>query len=124
MCSSDLTGVIYATICNLPQDIQFKRKNILILEILLGPNEASLHRINYYLSLIITELESLWEGATLSCTNECPNGKNIRAVLIIASCDIPAAQKLCEHISALSSCHHCEKKANEHNFGSMEDMDE
>ena len=74
---SHSTGVIYATICNLPRDIQFKRENILILGILPGPNEASLHRINYYLSLIITELESLWEGATLSCTNECPNGKDI-----------------------------------------------
>jgi len=56
---SHSTSVIYATICNLPRDIQFKHENILILEILSGPNEASLHRINYYLSLIITELESL-----------------------------------------------------------------
>jgi hypothetical protein len=121
---SHSTGVIYATICNLPRDIRFKRENILILGILPGPNEASLHRINHYLSPIITELESLWEGATLSCTNECPNGKDIRAALIIASCDIPAARKLCGHISALSSCHRCEKKANERNFGGMEDMDE
>ncbi|PKC57399.1 hypothetical protein RhiirA1_446205 [Rhizophagus irregularis] len=33
---------------------------------------------------VITELESLWEGVNLNRTNECPNGKDIRAALIIA----------------------------------------
>jgi len=64
---------------------------------------------------------------TLNQTFECPNGKNIWAALIIASCDIPAAQKLCEHVSALVLCHHCEKKANyvnnQHNFGGITNMD-
>ena len=71
------TGVIYAVICNLPRDIRFKPENMLILGILLRPNEVSLHRINHYLSPIITELESLWNGLTLNRTNECPNGKDI-----------------------------------------------
>ena len=119
------TGVIYAVICNLPRDIRFKPENMLILGILPGPNEVSLHRINHYLSPIITELESLWNGLTLNRTNEYPNGKDIRAAIIIASCDIPAARKLCGHISALASCHRCEKKANkQHNFGGMKNMDE
>jgi hypothetical protein len=65
---------------------------------------------------------------TLDRTHECPNGKSIRAALIIASCDIPAAQKLCGHVSALVSCHRYEKKANyidnQHNFGGMANMDE
>ncbi|PKC11972.1 hypothetical protein RhiirA5_287016, partial [Rhizophagus irregularis] len=51
-----------------------------------------------------------------------PNGKDIRAALIIASCDIPGARKLCGHISALASCHRCEKRANNRNFGGMADM--
>jgi hypothetical protein len=119
------TGVIYAVICNLPRDIRFKPENILILGILPGPNEVGLHKINHYLSPIITELESLWEGLTLNRTNECPNGKDIKAALIIASCDIPAARKLCGHISALASCHRCEKSANkQRNFGGMADIDE
>ena len=118
------TGVIYAVICNLPRDVRFKPENMLILGILPGPKEVSLHRINHYLSPIITELESLWKGMTLKRTNECPNGKDIRAALIIASCDIPAARKLCGHISALASCHRCEKKANNRNFGGMKDMND
>ena len=118
------TGVIYAVICNLPRDVRFKPENMLILSILPGPKEVSLHRINHYLSPIITELESLWEGVTLNHTYECSNGKDIRAALIIASCDIPAARKLCGHISALASCHRCEKKANNRNFGGMSNMDD
>src|SRR5688572_32235185 len=44
------TGVIYAIIYNLLQDAQFKPENMLILGILLGPNEVKLHRVNHYLS--------------------------------------------------------------------------
>ena len=51
--------VIYAVICNLSYDVRFKPENMLILEILPGPNEVNLHRINHYLSLIITKLEIL-----------------------------------------------------------------
>ena len=84
-----------------------------------------MHKINHYLSPIITELETLWEGVILNHTNKCPNGKYIRAAVIIASCDIPVARKLCGHISALASCHRCEKKANKQsNFGGMTNIDE
>ena len=53
-------GVIYAAICNLPQNIHFKRENLLTLGILPGPNEVSLYKINHYLAPIVDELESLW----------------------------------------------------------------
>ena len=53
------TGVIYAAICNLSQDVHFKRENMLILSILLGPYEVSLHKINHYLTPIVNNLESL-----------------------------------------------------------------
>jgi hypothetical protein len=71
------TGVIYAAICNLPRDIRFKRENLLILGILPGPNEVSLHKINHYLAPIVNELESLWNGIILNKTYECPNRKKI-----------------------------------------------
>src|SRR2546429_3151711 len=101
------TRVLYATICNLLWDVRFLPKNMLILGILPGPNEVSLHRINHYLSPIIMELKSLWEGMALNRTHEYPNSQVIRAALIIMSCDIPAARKLCGHVSALVSCHRC-----------------
>ena len=71
-------------ICNLPRDIRFRRENLLLLGLLPGPNEVSLHKINHYLAPIVNELESLWNGVTLN-TNECPEGKRIRAALILVS---------------------------------------
>lgn len=122
------TGVLYAAICNLPRDIRFKRENLLILGLLPGPNEVSLHKINHYLAPIVDELELLWGGVTLNKTYESQEGKNIRAALILVSCDIPAARKICGHVLALVACHRCEKKANyenkKHNFAGMDDMRE
>jgi hypothetical protein len=122
------TGVLYAAICNLPRDIRFKRENLLILGLMPGPNEVSLHKINHYLAPIVDELELLWGGVTLNKTYDSQEGKNIRAALILVSCDIPAARKICGHVSALVACHRCEKKANyenkKHNFAGMDDMRE
>lgn len=126
--TSHSTGVLYAAICNLPRDIRFKRENLLIISILPGPNEVRLHKINHYLAPMVDELESLWGGMTLNRTYEYREGRQIRAALILVSCDIPAARKICGHISALAACHRCEKRGNyenhQHNFAGMEDMDE
>ena len=122
------TGAIYAAICNLPRDIRFKRENLLIVGLLPGPHEVSLHRINHYLAPIVDELELLWGEVTLNHTHEFQNGRSIRAALILISCDVPAARKICGHVSALVSCHRCNKKANyenhQHNFAGMDNMDE
>ena len=122
------TGIIYIAICNLPRDVRFKRENLLIIGLLPGPHKVSLHKINHYLAPIVDELETLWAGASLNRTFEFPGGRDIRAALILTLCDIPAARKICGHVSALVSCHKCEKKANyenrQHNFAGMDDMDE
>ena len=126
--TSHSTGVLYAAICNLSRDIRFKRENLLIISILPGPNEVKLHKINHYLVPMVDELESLWGGMTLNQTYEYREGRQIRAALILVSCDVPAARKICGHVSALAACHRCEKRGNyenqQHNFAGMEDMDE
>ena len=52
----------------------------------------------------------------------------ICATLILVSCDVSAARKICEHVSTLVSCHQCEKKANyenrQHNFTGINDLEE
>ena len=122
------TGVIYAAICNLPRNIRFKRENLLILGLLPGPNEVGLHKINHYLAPIVDELKLLWDGINLEKTHNHPNGRKICTALVLVSCDIPAARKICGHVSALVSCHRCLKKANyenrHHNFAGMDDMDQ
>jgi len=42
-------------------------------------------------------------------SDEYREGRQIRVALILVSCDIPAARKICGHISALAACHRCEK---------------
>ena len=101
--------MIYAVICNLLRNIWFWRENLLLFGLLPELNEVSLHKINYYLAPIINELQSFWNKINLY-TNKCLNGKRVRAVLILVSCDIPATRKICGHISALVSCHRCEKR--------------
>ncbi|GBB96049.1 hypothetical protein RclHR1_26700001 [Rhizophagus clarus] len=111
------TGVIYAAICNLP-----------ILGLLPGSNEVSLYKINHYLVLIINELTLLWNRVTLDKTYEYQETRKIQAALILILCDILAARKIYRHISALSSCHRYEKKANyeyyKHNFARIDNMNE
>ena len=122
------SGVIYGVICNLPREVRFKRENMLYLGLLPGPNEVKLHNINHYLSLIIDELLELWNGFDLPSTNLYPAGKRIRMAVICCSNDIPAARKLCGHISALVGCHRCHKKANiigrKFNYGGFDEMTE
>src|SRR5205085_10429739 len=70
---------------------------------------TSLHKINHYLAPIIDELKSLWDGMTYR-TYECQEGRKIRAALILVSCNIPAARKICGHVSSLVACHICKKR--------------
>ncbi|EXX53885.1 hypothetical protein RirG_239710 [Rhizophagus irregularis DAOM 197198w] len=101
---------------------------MLVLGLLPGPNEVSLHQINHYLAPIVNELVLLWDGVTFDNTFEYQELRKIQAALILVLCDIPAARKICGHISALSSCYRCEKKANyenhKHNFAGMDNISE
>jgi hypothetical protein len=122
------SGVIYGVICNFSHDIRFKRENMLYLGLLSEPKEAKLHKINHYLSPIVDELLEFWDGVSLPSTDLHPTGKRIRMAVICCSNDIPAARKLCGHISALVSCHRCYKIANisgrKFNYGRFNDMTE
>ncbi|EXX66514.1 hypothetical protein PHYBLDRAFT_114300 [Rhizophagus irregularis DAOM 181602=DAOM 197198] len=101
---------------------------MLYLGFLPGPEEVKLHKINHYLSPIVDELLEFWDGVDLPSTDLHPTGKRIRMAVICCSNDIPAARKLCGHISALVGCHRCYKIANisgrKLNYGGFDDMTE
>jgi hypothetical protein len=122
------SGVIYGVICNLPHDIRFKQENMLYLGLFPGPEEVKLHKINHYLSPIVDKLLEFWDGVSLPFTDLHLTGKRIRMAVICCSNDIPAARKLCGHISALVSCHRYYKIANisrrKFNYGGFNDMTE
>ena len=121
-------GAIYGVICNLLRNVRFNKENILTLGLLPGPSEVKLDKINNYLTPIINELLDFWNGVKLP-TKKCPNGKKIRLAVICYFNDIPAARKLCGHISALVGCHRCYKTATSKeegqrpNFGGFDDME-
>jgi hypothetical protein len=96
---------------------------MLTLGLLPGPNEVKLHKINHYLSPIVDELLEFWNGIEIPAAK-----RKIRLALICCSNDIPAARKLCGHISASVSCHRCYKRANINgrklNFSGFDDMDD
>ncbi|CAB4419512.1 unnamed protein product [Rhizophagus irregularis] len=69
----------------------------------IGPHEVSLHKINHYLSPIVDDLTSLWDKLTLK-TFEAQEGKKIRVALVLVSCDVSAAKKICGYVSALDCC--------------------
>ena len=77
---------------------------MILLGILPGPNEVSLHKINYYLAPLVNELEAFWNRINM-ITNECLNKKRVHAALILVSCDIPAIRKICDYVLALVSCY-------------------
>jgi len=52
------SSAIYGAICNLPRETRFKPENMLILGLIPGPNEASLHQINHYLVPIVDQFQS------------------------------------------------------------------
>ena len=122
------TGAIYGMICNLPREVRFKKENMLILALLPGPDEVKLHKINHYLAPIVGELLEFWSGFDLPPSENHPEGKKIRLAVICCANDIPAARKLCGHISALAGCHRCYKRANivgrKLNYGGFDDMSE
>ena len=59
----------------------------------------------------------LWDGYDLPISSKFSNGKKIRVAVICCSNDIPAAQKLCGHISAIAAYHRRHKWANSDDGG-------
>ncbi len=58
---------------------------------------------------------SLYQDLTINHTYKYSRGKDIHAALILVSCNMPVARKICGQVSALVLCHRCEKKANYEN---------
>ncbi|CAG8759381.1 11387_t:CDS:2, partial [Funneliformis caledonium] len=118
------SSAIYGIICNLPRKLHFNTENMLILGLMLGPNEASLYQINHYLAPIVDQLLVFWNGIILEQTFEHSTGRLIKCAVIAYCCDIPAARKLCGHISANVYCHRCIKVARNRNFSGIDNIDE
>lgn len=84
-------GVFYLSLLNLPRHQRLRRDNVIVLGIVPGGKESrNVHRL---LSPAISELLDLWQGARLR-THSHPEGRTIRAALLLVIADLPAVHKL------------------------------
>ena len=105
-------GAVYLTIMNLPRSERFKRENILLLSLIPGPSEPSIH-INSFLQPMVDELLRLWTGIQMPImVNGSRVLKSIRAALLCVASDMPAGRKCCGFLahSANLGCTRCLKK--------------
>lgn len=99
-------GVIYLAIMNLPRSLRFKRENIIIIGLIPGPSEPSLH-MNTYLTPLVSDLLMLWDGVSF-VTHDC-GAQVIRCALLCIGCDLPAGRKVCGFLSYTANlgCSRC-----------------
>jgi len=105
-------GVLYLTILNLPRKLRFRKENIIVLGLIPGPKEPTLH-INGYLEKIVEELNTLYESGLVIKTKK--KTFIIRAILIAITADLPAMRKLLSFLgtTGLKGCSKCEKNMEE-----------
>ncbi|XP_023933297.1 uncharacterized protein LOC106175327 [Lingula anatina] len=103
-------GVIYMVVMNLPRNVRFKRENLIVVGILPALKKEP-SNISSFLEPLVSELKCLWNGLPVK-TPKHPTGTTVRAALLCAAADIPAARKLCGFLShsATFGCSKCLKK--------------
>ena len=84
-------GAIYMVVLNLPRRVRFKEDNVMLLGIIPGPTEPSLH-MNTYITPLVEELKQLDIGVHLQ--DGSPLGNIYRFRLFGHTCDLPACRKL------------------------------
>ena len=112
-------GAIYISILNLPRDLRYKVDSILLIGITPGPHEPKLN-VNSYLQPLVDELRAFWDGVELCVATESVP-KLVRCALVCASCDLPAARKVCGFLGHMAAygCSKCLKRFSG-SFGRMD----
>ena len=113
-------GAMYLSILNLPREERFLKENIILVGVIPGPKEPSLH-INSFLQPLVDELKLLWEGVCINIPGKITT--IVRAALICVACDIPAARKVCGflgHRTAMG-CSKCLLRFPTESFGDKPD---
>ena len=84
-------GVVYLVILNLPRSMHFKKENIILVGLIPGPHEPSLH-INTYLDPLVEELNFLWKDGIPILSPDAHDPITLRAALLCVACDTPATR--------------------------------
>ena len=113
-------GAIYMTIMNLPRHDRFLQENVILVSVIPGPREPSLH-INTFLRPLVDELKEFWRGVPMK--NSEGQTVIVRAALLCSGCDIPAARKVCGFVGhgATKGCSKCFSSFSTASFGEKAD---
>ena len=115
-------GAIYVSILNLPRHLRYKVENTILVGVIPGPHEPSLHA-NSFLAPFVSELLQLWEGITL-VGNGIMQPVAVRAALLSVVCDIPGLAKVAGFLGhgARLGCSKCLKTFPTERFGEKPDF--
>ncbi len=127
-------GVIYMTILNLPREIRYDLQNVILAGVIpsmdwtdeKGKFHVEPKSLDPFMKPIVDELNSLYKGVKMA-TDSFKKGVTLRAMVIMAACDGPAARKLLGFLahSALKGCVKCLKhfpgKVGEKYYGGFND---
>ena len=97
---------VYLTILNLPRQERYLQENVILLGVIPGPKEPSLH-INTLLEPLVKEMMSLWTGVVMNIAQGVQT--LVRGALLCCGCDVPAARKVCSFLAhnAYRGCSRC-----------------
>ena len=112
-------GAMYISILNFSRHLRYQKENMILVGIIPGPTEPSLH-INSFLEPLVGDLLKLWKGVEMAT----PYGlKTIRAALLCTAADIPATRKLNGFVGhgAFKGCSRCLKSFSTTEFGAKPD---
>jgi len=112
--STASTGMISMACLNLPYSIRYKPENMYLVGIIPGPHEPTETAINHYLEPMVHDMEVLWgRGVRYSRTALYPDGRTVRAAIVIQVCDLPGSRQvagLAAHSHHLHFCSVCNFK--------------
>lgn len=104
------TGVIYLYLLNLDAHDRILQHNSILIGIIPHNSKGTMD-VNKYLKPLVDELHHLWKGVIMN-THAYPDGRLVRAAVILAMADAPATKKLIGSVAptALNGCHKCDIK--------------
>lgn len=103
--TANSVGAIFVCILNLPRAERFLTKNTMLVGLLPGPRKTSRTQLQSALKPFVAELNQLWDGIRLR-TALHPEGRRIRAFLMMVVNDVPAARETCG-FGGVNSCFGC-----------------
>ncbi|KAB5587546.1 Transposase family Tnp2 protein [Ceratobasidium theobromae] len=86
-------GCFFMVCLNLPSDIRYDASNSYLVSVVPGPEETKMEDLNIFIRPIVENMLEIFNpGIWISKTHKHPQGRKVRAAIVIESMDTPAAR--------------------------------